>query len=162
MQRIKGVVERLSKWADRLGAFCIAACMFLVVGNILLRTIIKKPILGTYEYVGLIIAVAIGLSLANCEQGDGNISLNVITEKLPPKIRFFVDLAGKLVSLLFIGISTFYVFRYAGLIYLSREVTPTTKTLFYPFIYMVAFGLLLLCLTIAVKIFKLFEKAVEK
>jgi hypothetical protein len=66
MKGFTGLVNWLSRVLDVILGLLLAGVMLLIVANILLQTLFKSPVLGTYEYVGFLTAALIGLSLANC------------------------------------------------------------------------------------------------
>jgi len=152
MERYISIVTRLSRIADKIAGFVLVAVMLLVVGNVLLRSIFKTPILGTYEYVGFFTAIIIGLSLAYCGIQRGHIAIEFLTQRLPIKIQALLDLVLNAATLVFMGLVSYQMGEYARTILKSGSVSPTTEAPFYLFITIVAFGLFLLCLTISVRL----------
>jgi TRAP-type C4-dicarboxylate transport system permease small subunit len=152
MERYISIVTRLSRIADKIAGFVLVAVMLLVVGNVLLRSIFKTPILGTYEYVGFFTAIIIGLSLAYCGIQRGHIAIEFLTQRLPIKIQALLDLVLNAATLVFMGLVSYQMGQYARTILKSGSVSPTTEAPFYLFITIVAFGLFLLCLTISVRL----------
>lgn len=151
MKHFTGLVTGLSRVLDRVAGFCMVAVMLLVVTNILLRAVFNRPILGTYEYVTFLTAVTIGLALAHCAVQNGHIAVSFVVEKLPGKIQAVLDVVMNIIALLFWSLCAGQVAKYANTMAVSGVVSPTTQMPFYPFIYLVALGLLVLCLVLLVK-----------
>lgn len=151
MKQFTGLVAGLSRALDRIAGFCMVAVMLLVVTNILLRAVFNRPILGTYEYVASLTAVAIGLALAHCAVQNGHIAVSFVVEKLPGRIQAAVDVVMNIIALLFWSLCAWQVGKYANTMAVSGVVSPTTQMPFYPFIYLVALGLLVLCLVLLLK-----------
>ncbi|SFR08390.1 TRAP transporter small permease [Desulfoscipio geothermicus] len=148
MKKFSGLVAGLSRLLDRIAALCIVSVMVLVVANILLRALLGRPILGTYEYVGFLTAAMIGLALASCALQNGHIAVSFVMEKLPARIQACVDIIINVFALCFWGLAAWYTGKYANGMTVSGVVSPTTQTPFYPFVYLVSFGLLALCLVL--------------
>ncbi len=159
MKKFSGLVEGLSRVLDRISGFCMVSVMALVAVNILLRALFNRPILGTYEYVGFITAATIGLALANCAVQKGHIAISIVVDRLGPRVQAVIDAFTCAVSLSFWGLSAWYTCKYAKSLLNNGVVSPTTQTPFYPFMYLVAFGLLALCLVLLVRLIESIKKA---
>lgn len=155
MEKGERIVGRITVLLDRLAGIAMLAAMLLVVTNIILRTTVGKPILGTYEYVGFITAAVIALALAHCGFQNGHLAVGVIMAKFPAKVRLIIDAVVHLISILFLGLFSYHVFDYAGGMIFTGEVSPTTRTPFYPFVYLVAVGLVALCCVLLMRFIKI-------
>lgn len=152
MDKITNLVTGLSRLLDRMAGFCMVSIMLIVVANILLRVFLKRPVLGAYEYVCFLTAALIGLALANCALQKGHIAVGVLVDRLGEKTQAVIDTFINAVSLLFWGLSAWYICKYANNLLKNGVVSPTTQTPFYPFLYLIAFGLLALCLVLLVRL----------
>ncbi|MEW5954262.1 MAG: TRAP transporter small permease [Bacillota bacterium] len=162
MRMFSGLVTEFSKVLDKLAGFCLVLLMALVVSNVVLRTVFKSPILGTYEYVSFLTAVVIGLALAYCAVQNGHIAIGLVADRLRCRTRAVVDTLVNAAALVFWGLTAWYIAGYAGAMTASGVVSPTTQTPFYPFVYLVAFGLLALCLVLLVRLAESVKKAAVK
>lgn len=158
MKVFSGLVTEFSKLLDKLAGFCMVLLMLLVVSNVVLRAVFKSPILGTYEYVGFLTAVMIGLALAYCAVQNGHIAIGLMVDRLCCRTQAGVDIMVNATALGFWGLAAWYIARYAGSMTASGVVSPTTQTPFYPFVYLVAFGLLALCLVLMVRLVESVKK----
>ncbi|HHT45935.1 MAG TPA: TRAP transporter small permease [Firmicutes bacterium] len=155
------MISMISKVFDKIAGWCMVATMALIVGNILLRSLIKQPILGTYEYVGFLTALIIGLSLAYCAVQNGHIAVTFIAEKFSPGVQYVITVIIDIISFIFLSLATWHTGKYAYSMILSGEVSPTTKMPFYPFIYLVTLGLFMLSLVILFKLIEYIRKGVK-
>ena len=137
------------------------AVMLLVVSNIILR-LWGRPIEGTYEWIGFITAASIGLSLAYCAVQKGHIAVTFFVDKLAPRQQAGIEIIINLVSILFLLLAFWEGILYGKSMKISGEVALTTKVPFYPFIYLIAFGLLVLALVILVELFEAGRKVIKK
>lgn len=135
--------------------------MALVITNIVLR-FAWRPLLGTYEFVSFLSAVMISFALAHCAVQGGHIAVTLVVDRLPPRAQAIVDIVVNTVSIIFFGLTVWQITLYATDMVVSGEVSPTTKTPFYPFVYGVALGFLALCLVLLVDLSKSISRAVGK
>jgi TRAP-type C4-dicarboxylate transport system permease small subunit len=159
MDKCEKFVGKTTKFLDQIAGLAILAVMLLVVLNIILRVIPGvSPILGTYEYVGFLTVIVIGLAIAHCASQNGHIAVEFLMDKLPEKVKVKIDFFIHLVSILFLAFSSFQIAAYARTTILTGMVSPTTKTPFYPFIYVAALGVAVLCAVLLVRMIKLTRK----
>lgn len=152
MNKFEEIIKRLSRLFDRIAGLAVVALMLFVVINIIMRDFFGEPIMGAYEYVGLFAAGIIGLSLAFCSVQSGHIAISLITDKLHGKVQIIIDIITKTISMVFLGLFSWQMIEYAIRSAASGEVTPTTWTPIYPFIFIVALGMIALSLVVFVKL----------
>lgn len=154
MNKFESIVTKTSRVLDTIAGWGIVLTMILVISNIFLRSILNSPIQGIYEYVGFITAVVIAFGLAWCAIQKAHIAIEFIVEKFPQKIQHVIEICtGSLVTL-FLLFSSYQVVRHGLKVMASGEVSATSQMQFYPFIFMVALGLLLLSLAELMNVLK--------
>lgn len=152
MKRFANLVESLSRILDRIAAACIVAMMSVVVLNILLRAILGRPLLGTIDYVNILMALTIGLGLAYCGLQNGHIAVEFIVDKLSGKSQAVIGIIINLTALLFWGFAAWYMAAYARSTMHTNLMAGTISLPMYPIIYLIAFGLLILCMVLVLKL----------
>lgn len=152
MKQFAGLVESLSQVLDRIAAICIVAMMSVVVLNILLRAVLGKPLLGTIDYVNILMALTIGLGLAYCGLKNGHIAVGFMVEKLSNKTQAILGMVVNLTALLFWGAATWHMAAYARNMMTSNLLAGTVAVPVYPVVYLISFGLLVLCLVLVLKL----------
>ena len=148
MSVFTGFVSKLSKFLDKLAGVFLAAMVLLIVVNIILREVFHKPFLGTYELVSLFSAALIGLALAYCAVQNGHIAVTIVTDKLPRLPKALVESTVNIIGFCFWGATAWQIMEYGRSLMVSGVVSPTTQIPFYPFVFLVAFGFLMLCLVL--------------
>lgn len=146
MKRLDNWVKGISITLDKIAGLFIFLAMLLVVSNVLLRAIFNSPIKGTYELVGLLTAVAVGMGLAHCAYQNGHISVGFIMDKFSNRIQSIVHIFIHIVSLCFWSFVVWHMFSYANETMHNGLVTATSEVPIFPFIYLIALGILILCL----------------
>lgn len=146
------LVGNLSRLLDRLAAVCIVVMMALVVLNILLRTLFSRPLLGTIDYVNILMAVTISLGLAFCGLKNAHIAVEFMVEKLPVKIQAVISVFINLLALIFWSATAWYMAAYARNMMITNLMAGTVSIFMYPVVYMAAIGILALCLVLVLKL----------
>lgn len=144
MKKLEGFVTKASGLLDAIAGWGVVATMVLVVVNIILRTIFNTPIQGVYEVVGFIVAVVIAFGLAWCAVQKSHIAIEFIVEKLPQKVQRVISLVSGLLINVLLLFTSYRVLLHGFKVISTGEVSATAQIPFYPFIFMVAIGFLLL------------------
>ena len=152
MKQFAGLVEGLSRILDRIAAICIVAMMSVVVLNILLRAILGKPMLGTIDYVNILMALTISMGLAYCGLKNAHIAVEFLVEKLSAKTQAVLGIVVNLTALIFWGVAAWYMAAYAGNMMATNLLAGTVAVPVYPVVYLIALGLLTLCLVLVLKL----------
>lgn len=155
-------VWAVSKVFDAVAGISLLAVMFLVVLNIILRAFFKSPILGTYEFVGFLTSLAVGLALAHCALKNGHIAVGFLVAKLPERVRACIDGLTNITAAVFFVFCSWHMLDYAQSFAASGEVGLTTKIPFYPFVYGLAAALGLLCLVLILRAVEMVGMAVRR
>ena len=143
-------------WGRILNIFSgitLVLMMGLVVVNVAFRAV-WQPILGTYEFIGFLAALTITFALAHCASKKGHIAITIIADQLPPRVQAVLDSFVAILGTALYGVISWQSVRYAIHMIKIGEVSPATATPFYPFIFAVAFGLLMLALILLNDVFR--------
>lgn len=161
MDKVSDLVTRISRFLDRLAGLCLVSVMVLVVGNILLRALFKSPIMGAYELVGLLTAIAIGLALASCAVQNGHIAVGIVVDRLPCRWQSIIDALVNVAAMGFWAVIAWHISKYAYTMDINGVVTSTTQIPLSPVIYLVALGVAGLCLVLLIRFIDSLRKAVS-
>jgi len=143
---------------DKLAGICIFSVMLLIVANIVLRTVFNQPILGTYELVGFLTAIGVALALAHCAFQEGHIAVSFIMEHFPQKIQSITAVIVNAASLMLWAATVWSLGKFGHAMKIKELVSPSAEIPVYPFIYLVAFGMLGLCLVLLFKLLVSFRE----
>lgn len=154
MKKLEVFVTKASRLLDDIAGWGVVAVMFLVVVNILLRSFLNSPIQGIYEITGFITAVVIGFGLAWCAVQKSHIAIEFIVEKMPLKVQKAIHVVSGVLIMVFLMFISYRVFFHGFKVIASGEVSATARIPFYPFIFMVALGFLMLFLVELVNLVK--------
>lgn len=87
------VVSRL--FAIGSGLMLIAMALMSVY-SIVGRSLLDKPVMGDYEMVQMMSAIAVSMSLPFCQMIGGHIIVDFFTVKFPPRINAALDIVAAL------------------------------------------------------------------
>ena len=148
MKSMDSLVENLSRVMVRLAGFCIVLTMLLIVSNIILRAVFKHPLVGTVDFVNILIALTIGLSIAYCAVQDGHIAIEYFVDKMPASVAAVIKLVINFMALIFWGFAAWYMIGFAGSMNANGQVAATSQIPLSPVAYIIALGLMAICLVI--------------
>jgi TRAP-type C4-dicarboxylate transport system permease small subunit len=99
--RPDALIGRLLTKICRFFAFCGGVMLILMalmsLGSIVGRTLFDKPILGDYELVQMMSAIAVAMSLPFCQMIRGHIIVDFFTTGMPRKVNKTLDIIASLV-----------------------------------------------------------------
>ena len=142
MDVFKKTITHLTRSFDLLARALFLLIMLVVVGHVIFRSL-GRPFDGSYEWVGLLMGTAIGLSLAYCALQEGHVSINLLTERLSGRVRQAVELMGYVLCFIFLAMIARMLMLYGNRMLASGHVGMNTGVPLYYFAYMIAFGFLI-------------------
>ena len=131
--------------------------MFLTCADIVLR-LFRRPILGTYEIVGFLGAMVVGLAMAQTTLERGHVAVQVVVTRLSPQVQEVIYLITHLLSLLLFALLAWECVRYGNDFRASGEVSLTIRMPFYPVVYGIAFSAAVVCMVLFVDIMQVMTK----
>lgn len=123
-----------------IAGIALVSSMFLTVLDVFLR-IFKRPIVGTYELVGLLGAIVIGFAMPQTSRVRGHVVMDFLTDRVPALLKSILHVFTRL-----LGIVTFAIIGWnlAALGNDFKTVGEVSATLQLP-VYPVAYGLAACC-----------------
>lgn len=128
------VVSKISRWMNAIAAVALGFMILLTVADVILRYF-RRPIIGTYEMVGLSGAVIIGFSLPFTSMMKGHVNVDFLTLKLPPKARKIFSSITKCLGIILFLIIGWNLVILGMDFHKVGEVTPTRHLPIYPVLY---------------------------
>lgn len=149
MHRAEVVISKVARWINGVAAVTLVAMMLVTVINMIMREV-YVPFTGSAETVGFLGAVTAGLALGYTQIKRGHINVDVVVSRFPPKIQGIVDSISYFVSMAIFGVAAWQVFSWANRLMERREVSESGTIVFYPFVYVLAFGCAGFCLVLLI------------
>jgi TRAP-type C4-dicarboxylate transport system permease small subunit len=156
MGAILWIAEKLSKLMSVIAGAALTFIMLLTVCDVFLRYFFGRPIIGTFEIVGLGGAVAIGFALPITSWMRGHIFVDFFVVKFPKAVQGLINIITRLVSIGLFYLIGHNLIKYGYDLYVSGEVSLTRQIPFYPVAYGMAVCCFILCLVLICDIIKIF------
>ena len=147
MKLLEKISNMLNKLLTFLGGLILVAMVVLTCANILSR-LIWVPIIGTFELMGFFGAMVTAFALGYTQVKRGHIAVDVLVNTFPGRVKKVLMLVNNAVCTIFFVIAAWQIAVKAHTLMETGEVTETLQMIYYPFTYAVAFGCLVLALTL--------------
>ena len=129
----------LSRLLFSIAGLGLVGMLVLVVADIIGIKIFSSPVPGGIEIVSFLAVVAIGFAVPHTQVLHGNVAVDFVIEKAPPRPKTVIDVFTTFLSVCLMVLLSYYSFKYAGKLRTTGEVSMTQKIPFYPFVYGLAF-----------------------
>ncbi len=140
-------VGRLSQVMFWIAGLALVAMMALTGADVILRAF-RSPILGTYELVGLLGAVAVGFAIPQTTLQKGHVKMDFLTDRLASHGKFWLNLATRLAGVGLFAVIGQNLWALGDDLRASGEVSLTLQLPQYPVAYGVALCCLVQCLVL--------------
>ena len=127
-------LSRISKILNIIGGSALTFMMFLTVADVGLRAL-GHPILGTYEIVGLALALVIGFGIPKVSMDRGHVFMEFVVEKLPKNWKMIMNTFTRVLCIILFILIGYNLFSVGNEFHMSGEVSPTLKLPFFPVAY---------------------------
>jgi len=135
-----------------LGMVAGVAVLLMVVlacSNIVGR-VFGCPIEGSYEVMGFLGAIAASFALGSSQIAKGHVAVTILDEYLPRAARRLLDAAGALIGAVFFAVAGYEVIDLANFMVSTGELSETLRMPYYPFVWAVGGGCLVMALVLFV------------
>ncbi len=128
-----------------VAAFALVSMMMVIVANIIGRIFFRSPVAGTLEIVGFAGVVVAAIAVVFTERGHGNVFVDVVVTRLPPRLQRIFRSITYLLSFGAACILFWAVLLSAVEWYKTGEATLMLGIRHFPFGFIWAGGLFCLC-----------------
>ncbi|MBW1864408.1 MAG: TRAP transporter small permease [Deltaproteobacteria bacterium] len=155
MKLLEKISELLNKLLTFLGGVFLVGMIVLTCANILSR-LIWVPIIGTFEMMGFFGAIVTAFALGYTQIKRGHIAVDVLVNTFSDKVKKTLSIVNNAICCLFFLVAAWQISIKANTLMHTGEVTETLQVIYYPFTYAVAFGCLVLSVTLMTEIIRAF------
>jgi TRAP-type C4-dicarboxylate transport system permease small subunit len=155
VKRIEKISELLNKLLTFLGGAFLVGMIVLTCANILSR-LLWVPIIGTFEMMGFFGAIVTAFALGYTQIKRGHIAVDVLVNTFSDKVKKTLSIINNAICCLFFLVAAWQISIKANTLMHTGEVTETLQVIYYPFTYAVAFGCLVLSVTLMTEIIRAF------
>ncbi len=130
------VVKKFNRYLFIISGCAVVFMMLVTVADTILREF-KKPIVGTYEMVGLAAAIVLGFSIPYTTSLKSHITVDFFTMKFKPKTQKFWLVLTRVMGIVLFAFMGYEMIIMSLELRTSGEVSSTLQLPFYP----IAFGI---------------------
>jgi TRAP-type C4-dicarboxylate transport system permease small subunit len=127
-------LNAVTKVLNIIGGSALTFMMFLTVADVAMRAG-GHPILGTYEIVGLALALVIGFGIPKVSMDRGHVYMEFLIDKLPQNWKSIFHTFTRILCIILFIIIGYNLFSVGNEFHTSGEVSPTLKLPFFPVAY---------------------------
>jgi len=143
-----------------VAGIALTAMMFLTVADVVLRTL-KRPIVGTYELVGLLGAVVIGFAIPQTSRMRGQVLMDFLTGKLSAGIQKVFQVLTRLLAIAIFFIIAWNLWILGSDFSRGGETTLTLQLPLYPVAYGIAICCFIECLVLFIEMLEVGKQETE-
>ena len=144
MKKTEKFIRLIIEASGIVGVVILLAMMMMTVADVIMRYFFRRPIIGSEEISTLLMVCVVFLGIAWCALKDGHISVDIITGKLSKKGRAFLNSFDNILTFALALIIAWRTFLEAVSVKKMDVNSPLLSIPRYPFIFVTAFGFLLL------------------
>jgi TRAP-type C4-dicarboxylate transport system permease small subunit len=151
MRQIAHIIHRVVYYGCIIGMIFLLIMMLLTAGDVLGRAILTRPIPGSYEVSGYMLAIIVLLGLGYAQQAEANVRVEFFTDKMPRKVQGFLVAFFAMVASIFFSLVVWQGVKES---LNTLKVGSTSDILHipaFPFQFLVAVGALFLASELLIK-----------
>ena len=153
-------LKAVTKILDAIGGVALTFMMLLTVADVLMRAG-GHPIIGTYEIVGLSLALVIGFTIPKVSFDRGHVRMDIVLERLPKRQQAILNMFTRIICILLFALIAYNLFSVANEFRASGEVSPTIQLPAYPIAYGVGICCYIECFVFLFDIVKIWRGEYE-
>jgi TRAP-type C4-dicarboxylate transport system permease small subunit len=154
IRRTQKILDAIAAGVSWVGASALVLMVLIVVANVVGRCLLRKPVLGTVEMVGLLTVITVFCVLAFTEAKGAHIVVDILVSRLHGRTKAVL---ASMMSLL--GAAFFIIMAWQGWDLMLSNLSPFVRVTgvlsipFAPFMLIMAFGCVLFGLELLVHVF---------
>lgn len=143
----------VSRAINRVSCVALVGMMAFVVINVVSRAF-WRPIFGIYESVGFLLSIMVAFSIAHCAVNKGHIVVNILEDLIPKRLLPVLDTIVAMLGAALFLLLAWQCYVYAQIMRDRGELSMSMEIPFYPLIFVIAFGFLMLALALMMDLLK--------
>jgi TRAP-type C4-dicarboxylate transport system permease small subunit len=144
-----------------IAGVALTAMMALTVADVILR-FFERPIVGTYEVVGLLGAVAVGFAIPQTSRLKGHVLMDFLTGRLSRNVQHVLYVLTRILACVLFAIIGWNVWLLGDGYRQIGEVTLTIQLPLYPVAYGIAICCFIECLVLILDVLEMGKQEAEQ
>jgi len=157
MANLIGYLERtvrvLNSILVAIAGLFLVAMVALACANVVLRGF-DMPIKGTFELMGLFGAVVAAFALATTQVQRQHIAVDVLIRAFPLRVRRLLGILNYLIGTALFLLAAWQTGLLGTNLWRVHELSETLRIVYFPFVYSVSLGCVLIALVLMIELLK--------
>ena len=157
MANLIGYLERtvrvLNSILVAIAGLFLVAMVALACANVVLRGV-DMPIKGTFELMGLFGAVVAAFALATTQIQRQHIAVDVLIRAFPLRVRRLLGILNYLIGTALFLLAAWQTGLLGTNLWRVHELSETLRIVYFPFVYSVSLGCVLIALVLMIELLK--------
>jgi len=158
-EKIVRFLATVTFYVTMVGLSVIAGLTFM---DVCLRYVLNRPILGVYDITRVMLIVTVACAFGYTQMMRGNMAIDLLILKLGPRKKATISIVYDFIALALFLVITVQAFRHGSALRITGDATETVLIPFYPFVYIIAFNMGVVCLILVLQLAKSLREAVRK
>jgi TRAP-type C4-dicarboxylate transport system permease small subunit len=157
--KLDGFLRIVTRILNYIGSTALTFMMLLTVADVILRAF-GHPIIGTFEIVGLSLALVIGFTIPKVSYDKGHVFMEILLERLSEKKKALLNTFTRILCIVLFAMIGYKLFGAGYEFRMSGEVSPTIQLPFYPMAYGVGVCCFIECLVFINDVATIWRKSI--
>ena len=144
------------------GVGVLAVMMLLTAGDVTLRYVFNRPIVGSFDLTEYMMAIVVSFGLAYCAFLRGHVRVDLVVSHLPQRLQATIDSVTGLLGIALFSIITWQSFVYMRLLFTSGLESTVLYIPRFPFAGVVCLGSAFLTIVLLANFLEFLSQAVRK
>ncbi|RSL33112.1 TRAP transporter small permease [Salibacterium salarium] len=159
---VEKIIDTISNVLHYISNVVLCLMMLIISFDVIGRSFFGQPITGSFELTELSSALLVFFSFAIAHKYKEHIAIGFVVDKLPEKVRHFVEGAIEVLIFFVIIIMSWQIYNDAVRVMGRNAVTSDLSLPVYPFIILICVGSVAFALLALSNSFKHFARVVDK
>ncbi|MEW6663980.1 MAG: TRAP transporter small permease [Thermodesulfobacteriota bacterium] len=156
------ILNQVSLFASAMGIVFMVAMLLLTVGDVFLRFVFNRPVLGSVEITEYLMVGTGFLGIAWCAAKGGHVGVDLIVSHFSPRVQAVIDSITCLLSLGVVPLVAWQAFVQAGYAKSENIQSDLLDIPAYPFYLIVGIAYALFSLVLVDTLVQFVTKAVKR
>lgn len=165
-EKLTNGLEKITKSVNgvmhKISSVFLFVLMFLTAADVIGRNVFNKPITGTYEVTGLVLALMIFFSLGTGQLGKDHIEIDFLTNMMSEKVQVGLYAVSSFILFVLMSLTTWQLFEFGMRTMYGGELSGDLGWPLHIFIFAAFVGAIAFTLTYLLDMFQSILKVVKK
>lgn len=149
------LLQRVTRFAFTVSAVAfLPAITVIITGDTLLRYLFNMPTSWAQDLVGLLLFLLFAAALTHSIYGDFHVRMDLIYNRLTPRLRQIIRVVTAISAVLFSGILAYQAIPSALTAYRTEAATPMGSLPIWPFAAIASLCLVLFSVAVVTSVFR--------